>query len=49
MTTLFGFGFIIGAVVWLVVLIATRFSTLAVSVGLLTAVYVLSGTDGSNT
>jgi hypothetical protein len=36
---------VVGSMVWLAILLVTGFSMIAVSAGLLTAVYLLSGSD----
>jgi hypothetical protein len=36
---------VVGSMVWLAILLVTGFSMIAVSAGLLTAVYLLSGAD----
>ena len=47
MSVLGGLAFLVGSAVWLVILIVTGFSLVAVSAGLLTALYLLNGFDGS--
>jgi trimethylamine:corrinoid methyltransferase-like protein len=47
MRLLSGLALIVGSAAWLAILLVTGFSVIALSAGLLTAVYLLGGADNS--